>query len=97
MNGAELPSGHVMGVQPAQMDYISKKKQAIKNDGHDKCSTVHGKGSTDEANTSFSAAGKLDQGVPNVSDRSNAMLMMSDKKTSNEVEDNLDEFFASLG
>lgn len=97
MNGAELPSGHVMGVQPAQMDYISKKKQAIKNDGHEKCSTDHGNGAIDEANTSLSVAEELDGGVPGISDRSDAMVMMSDAKTPNEVEDNLDEFFASLG
>ena len=93
MNGAELPSGHIMGVQPAQMDYYSNKQSTNKK-RHDKLPAESGSNKLDEANI-LSSAVELNAVVPVVSGSSNNMIM-SDDKTTNGGYDDLDDFFASL-
>ena len=100
MNGAELPSGHIMGVQPAQMDYYSKTKESMKNVEHVEHIADSSNDTIDEASISISGAAAMDAGVvPLVLDSSNnndVMIISDAKKTPIEEEDDLDDFFASL-
>ena len=94
MNGAELPSGHILGVQPAQMQYNSNTKQSMKSPADSGNYTIN------EASIPILEATKLDAGVvPVALDSSNNYVMMmsnAKKKTPIEEEDDLDDFFASL-
>ncbi|KAL3770963.1 hypothetical protein ACHAWU_005292 [Discostella pseudostelligera] len=95
MNGAELPSGHIMGVQPAQMDYYSSKQSMQKKDD-DKLSAESGNNKLDEANVSSSAV-ELNAVVPVVAGSTNNNMVSDDKTTiDGDDEEDLDDFFASL-
>ena len=102
MNGAELPSGHCIGVQPAQTNhaYSIKKPPMMKSETHDKIPSEPCNDTiTDEAQISSATTEELDiveTGVPGSSN--NSMAMMSDAKARIEEkdDDDLDDFFASL-
>ncbi len=101
MNGAELPSGHIMGVQPAQIrEYYSNTKQSMKNEEHVKPIADSSNDTIDEVSVPIMEATVLDAGVvPVVLDSSNnndVMITSNAKKTPIEEGDDLDEFFASL-
>lgn len=86
MNGAELPCGTVIGVQPAEVDYKSKSK---KNGDRNGTVAVEPTVETLEESIFTSEAAS---GATTASGRSREMK----DKTPEDEGDDLDDFFASL-
>jgi len=99
MNGAELPCGTAIGVQPADMDY--KKKKKSKNDEAYAPQKDYAGGNTREAKE-LTQGKPLDNGTTTMTSTSSAGKVEattisggSDDKNAND-DDDLDDFFASL-
>lgn len=97
MNGAELPCGTVIGVQPADADYKSKP---IKN-GHRRSSSRRPPSPSDGTDPAEQAGEALEEAKKTPDAASSAVTTSgrsqgADDKTPEDGGDDLDDFFASL-
>lgn len=104
MNGAELPCGTVIGVQPADMDYKSKKSKDDGSVGSRTQGSAAASGRAD--NCTLDAVMKSTKTTNNASaettgERTEMLtapdgFVKAEEKTATADEDDLDDFFASL-
>ena len=88
MNGAELPCGTVIGVQPADMDYNKKPK---KEEQTQQQSATNGEHYVKHINGTA-----IDAKLATLPGASNASEVKNGKDAAVADDDDLDDFFASL-
>jgi len=95
MNGAELPCGTTIGVQPADMDY-KKKTKTEKGETNERQSVINGKHGSVESTINGIQQDRREEKTMSTAAAAAAVIHDESKDKNAKDEDDLDDFFASL-